>query len=810
MNISLAWLSQYVDLKDITPKELAHRLTMTGLEVSNPEDKTPALERVVIGRLKQVSPHPNADKLRLVEVEIPGETLRVVCGASNIAVGDTVPMALEGALLPSGMKIKHTKIRGEESYGMLCSERELGISDEGSGIMHFSEDTPLGTPVAELLKAKNDTVFEIEITPNRSDCLSHLGVARHVSAVLDRPLKVPEVSLLESSSEAGARVKVDIEIPAECRRYCARVIQGVKIGPSPEWLQKMIERVGIRPLNNVVDITNYILMEIGHPLHAFDLDRLSGPAIKVRLARKGEAITTIDGLERRLSGIELVIADADKPVALAGVMGGQDTEVTDKTVNVLLEAAWFEPAAVRRTMRGTGCQSESSYRFERGVDPEAGLLLALNRAARMMAEIAGGTILQGIVDQYPNPGKPSLISLRLSRAEKVLGMKLDRGHALSALSRLGFKIEPGKSTDYYTVRVPSFRSDVSLEEDLIAEIAEVIGYDKIISRTPRAPLVSPKADPEREFMHECRNLAAGLGLTETVSYSFLDPRHFEHLRLPGDHAWRSAVVLKNPLNVESSLLRTSLLPGLLNVLSYNQRRGRERIYLFETGAVYIPRSREELPQEPKHLGILLTGPRSPMHWREGKKRPASDFYDLKGVLEGLFSRLHIGNGSGFKLESSDIPFMHPRISFVLKAPDNRALGWAGALHPESLENYKLNGAVFAAELDMETLGQYWIRQPEVKPFSRFPALVRDISLAVSEDIQAGEVMQVIHSLGHDLLTQVMPFDLFQSEGMPPGTKSLAFSLTFQDHNRTLQEEEVKKLQNEILNRLGEKFGARQR
>ncbi|MCK5219641.1 phenylalanine--tRNA ligase subunit beta, partial [bacterium] len=541
--------------------------------------------------------------------------------------------------------------------GMLCSERELGISDECDGIMHFPVDTPLGQPVAEILSSRNDTLFEIEITPNRSDCLSHLGVARHVSAVLDRPLKVPESSLTESSPDSSAVVKIDIEAREECRRYCARVIQGVKIGPSPEWMQQRLERVGIHPLNNVVDITNYILMEIGHPLHAFDLDRLSGPVIKVRLARKEETITTIDGCQHRLSGNELVIADANRPVALAGVMGGQDTEVTDKTVNVLLEAAWFKPAAVRSTIQETGCQSESAYRFERGVDPDAGLLLALNRAARMIAEIAGGTVLKGIVNQYPHPLETPIISLRLSRAEKVLGMRLDHSQALSALSRLGFKIEPGESADSYTVGVPGFRPDVSLEEDLIEEIAEIIGYDKIISQAPLAPLASPKPAPEREFMYTCRNLVAGIGLTETLNYSFLDPHHFKRLRLPDNHVWRSAVTLKNPLNLESSLLRTSLLPGLLNVLSYNQRRGRERIQLFETGAVYIPRALEELPQEPKYLGIVLTGPRNPMHWQQGKKRPESDFYDLKGILEGLFSRLHLKTGSGIRFESSDIPFL---------------------------------------------------------------------------------------------------------------------------------------------------------
>jgi len=807
VKISWSWLSEFVNLDDVSPRELAHRLTMSGLEVSALENKARGMERIVAGRLNKVYAHPNADKLSLTEVEVPGKILRIVCGAKNIAQGDIVPVALEGTVLPNGLKIKRTKIRGEESNGMICSESELGLAESSEGIMQLPKDTPIGTPVAKLLKL-DDVILEVEVTPNRSDCLSHIGIARHVSAILDRPLRLPVISVPEQEPNAASVYKVKLEPGSGCHRYCARIIKNVTIVPSPSWLQQRLQAIGVRPVNNVVDITNFVLMEIGHPLHAFDMDKLHGSTIYARRAKINEVIVTLDGLERQLTGDDLVIADEMRPVALAGVMGGENTEVTDSTQNILLEAAWFDTRIVRHMSRRTGCSSESSYRFERGTDPESGLLSALDRAAQLIAELAGGNILKGIIDSYPDKLEKKQITLRLARAEKVLGMPLQATSALNALSRLGFLAEPTEQHNTYLVRVPGFRHDVAIEEDLIEEIAEIIGYDMIPVKAPLVPLVCKERDPKQEFIYTCRSLAAGLGLNEVLNYSFHSPLHYDRLRLPPDHAWRFALKIKNPLSEEMSLMRTALLPGLIEVLSYNQRRGQERIYLFETGAIFTPQPGETLPIEPKHLGIAITGPRYPLHWRWGKKRASADFYDLKGIIEELFRRLHVKSKIIF--EPSDYPFLHPLIGFTLKALDGTELGWAGALHPEAQENYKLKETVLVAEIDLERLQPFWVKRPRLKRFSRFPAAVRDISLAVPEETNAGEVIKAIYSVGQELVKDVVPFDLYQGDELPAGTKSLAFSLTLQALDRTLLDEEMNQVQARILTHLQEKFKAQQR
>jgi phenylalanyl-tRNA synthetase beta chain len=808
VKISYSLLSRFVDLADVSPAQLAERLTLSGLEVSGLEDHTQALDKVVVGVLRSVKPHPNADKLSLTEVDVPGATLHVVCGAKNIAPGDKVPVALDGAVLPGNLKIKRSKIRGEESEGMLCSERELGLSADAAGIMHFPPETPIGVPVASLLA--REALLEVEVTPNRADCLSHLGVARQVAAVFGRPLSLPAIDIREQEPAAVETISAAIEPDCGCGRYCARVITGVKIGPSPAWLQQALTQLGQRSINNIVDVTNYVMLEFGQPLHAFDLARLHGAKVQARLARPGETLVTLDGEPRKLAGGELVIADADRPVALAGVMGGRDTEVTDATTSILLEAAWFDSRAVRRTARGLGAASESSYRFERGVDPEIGLTLGLDRAAQLMAETAGGSVLRGLVDLYPGRKPPVQVALRLAKAEKILGLALNAGQATAALERLGFLVEPGQAPNEYQVRVPSFRQDVTLEENLIEDIAQALGYDKIPVTPPCVTLASPAPDARREFLRASRALVAGLGVNEVITYSFLDPADFEKLRLPPDHPWRTAVAIKNPLSVETSLLRTSLLPGLIAAAAYNLRRGRERVFLFESGAVFLPEPGRQLPLEPQHLGLVLTGPRYALDWRQGQKRPAVDFYDVKGILENLLARLQLQPAAGFRFESADLPFLHPRLGFRLVAPDGRQAGWAGALHPETLEQYKLKETVVAAEVDLEILFAFHSARGGVKTFSRFPASVRDLALAVPEETQAGDVMRAIRQAGGPMLAEVTPFDVYRGEGLPPGSKSLAFSLTFQAEDRTLQEEDLTALQERILAKLQDAFQAKQR
>ncbi len=813
MKISLSILSEFVDLTGITPKNLAERLTMSGIEVAGIEDHSLALDHVVVGRLISVAPHPNADKLSLTEIEIPGAILKVVCGAKNIAPGDVVPVALEGAVLPGDIKIKRAKIRGEESQGMICSERELGLSQEAQGIMHFPADTPLGKPVSEVL-GQGDVVLEIEVTPNRPDCLSHLGIARQISAILNRPLQLPQITLKETEPNAAQIAKVTIEPNCGCGRYSARLIQGLRVGPSPAWLKKSLETLGQRSVNNVVDITNYVLLEIGHPLHAFDLKKLQGSQIVVRQARPQETLVTLDGESRTFSGGELVIADAQNPVAIAGVMGGQASEVTQETTDILLESAWFDPRFVRKSSRSLGLSTEASYRFERGTDPENGLLLALDRVAQLIAEVAGGNLLKGILNEYPLPQVPAQIALNLSRAQQVLGVTLDKASTLAALSRLGFLAETSDQSEVYLIRVPHFRQDVSLEEDLIEEIAQMIGYDHIPPVTPKVQMTAPVPNPRREFLHATRTIAAGLGLNEIITYSFFGPQHFDWLRLLPEHPWRRVLKLKNPLSEETSLMRTTLLPGLIETVAYNQRRGQERLFIFETGAVYLPQPTETLPQEPQHLGLALTGTRYPLDWRTGKNNPELDFYDLKGVLESLLARLPLKptqiGGPGFHFQPQEMPFLHPAIGFTIHGPDGRQIGWVGALHPEAQGAYKLRSPLWVAELDLNALWAFHGVRHGIKNFSKFPSSVRDLALAVPESTQAGAVVKEIKNVGGPLLIQVEPFDVYRGEGLEAGTKSLAFSLTFQAQDRTLQDEEIKTLHAQILDHVQKSFGAKLR
>jgi phenylalanyl-tRNA synthetase beta chain len=813
VKISFSLLSKFVDLSGLTPKTLAERLTMSGMEVVGLEDRSSAWERVVVGRIRSVAPHPNADKLSVTEVEVSGEVLHIVCGAKNIAPGDVVPVALEGAVLPGDFKIKHAKIRGVESQGMICSEQELGLAPVSEGIYHLPADAPLGAPLAGVLSA-GDAILEVELTPNRPDCLSHLGIARQISAILNRPLTLPQVTVPESEPRAAASAAVEIEAPDACGRYCARVIRGVRIGPSPDWLKDILGRLGSRSINNVVDITNYVLLELGHPLHAFDLSRLEGARIRVRRAQARETLVTLDGQARTLAGGELIIADALRPVALAGVMGGQDSEVGAATTDILLEAAWFDPGAVRKTARSQNLPTEASFRFERGTDWENGLLLALDRAAQLMAEIAGGRVAQGILNVQPVRPEPVLLTLNLVKAERVLGMHLDRSGTLSALSRLGFLTEATENPDLLRVRVPSFRADVTLEENLIEEIVQVLGFDHIPARAPQVRLLAPGPDPRRRFHREARTVAAGLGLCEVINYSFLGPAHFTRLRLPADHPWRSSLSLKNPLNEETSLLRPSLLPGLVETVAYNQRRGQERVLLFESGAVFVPRPGETLPGEPPHWGMALTGARYPHDWRLGKQTPELDFYDLKGVLEAWWARLPLKptqpGAPGFKFKAQEFPFLHPAVSFALTGPDQREIGWAGALHPETQGAYKLKSTLWVAEIDLDALFGFFGERHGIKNFSRFPAVVRDLAVGVPEATPAGEVMARIRESGGALLLNVEPFDVYRGTELAPQTKSLAFSLTFQAQDRTLQDEEIKTLHTQIMDHLQKTFGAKLR
>ncbi len=804
MLVSLKWLQQFVELSGLSPEELAHRITMSGLEVSGIHDQRQGLAKVVVGRLLDVKPHPNADKLQLTEVEIPGERLRIVCGAKNIQVNDLVPVALEGAVLPGGLAIKKTKIRGQESQGMLCSEKELGIADEAAGIMHFPGDTPIGTEVAGLLD-QDDVIFEIEVTPNRSDCLSHMGLARHLAAVLGRPFILPDINLKEDSQPASSQIQVDIEPGSGCRRYCCRVIQDVTIAPSPAWLRQQLQKVGQRSVNNVVDATNVVLLGLGHPLHAFDQALLKDARIIARKSRAQEIITTLDGVRHELTGEELVIADGQGPVALAGVMGGMGSEVNEQTKTIVLEAAWFDPKQVRQTVKITNTTSDSSYRFERGVDPEAGLRLALDLCAQMIKELAGGTILQGVVDYYPQPYEPRSIVFRPEKATRLLGVEVEPQNLQAMFNRLGYVLVSQGVQDIY--QVPPFRHDVSLEQDMIEDIAQLIGYDQLPVKPPLVAMVAPVQDPKQTLVKRCRTICMEEGFNEIITYSFIDPRYQDLLRLSSDHPWRKVVKLRNPLSEALSTMRPSVMPGLLETLTYNVRRGQDRIKLFESGAVFIPTTENQLPEEPAHLGLMISGPKEPLYWQTGKKQKEMDFYELKGTVEALFQQLAL---PGPRFVPEEYPFLHPLVCFEIQTADKKPLGWIGALHPEIQDQLKLRGLVVAAELNLEILAERWPSQRKIKSYPRFPAIKRDIAIAVPEDTLAGEVVKKIKKNGTGLLTSVIPFDQYKSDALASGTKSLAFSLTFQDANRTLKEEEINDIQASIIEKLQKDFSAQLR
>lgn len=803
MQLSLNWLSEFVDLSDLSLSDLAHRITMSGLEVSNCLDLKQAYQNVIVGKIIDIAPHPNADKLQLTKVTVPEHTLSIVCGAKNIQVNDMVPVAMIGACLPGDFNIKKTKIRGQDSQGMLCSEKELAIAEDAAGIMHFPADTPIGQEVATLI-GKDDVIIEVEVTPNRSDCLSHYGMARHLAAVLDKPLKVPEVQLSKAPPTTAKPFQVEIEPGAGCRRYCCRLIDGVTVGPSPQWLKNRLANLGLRAVNNVVDATNYVLMGFGHPLHAFDRDQLHGSVIKARQASAGESLITIDGQHHNLSGQELIVADAKQPVALAGVMGGLETEVTNQTKSILLEAAWFDAQQVRRTSKLTNCSSESAYRFERGVDPNQGLLLSLNYCAQLIVDLAGGHLLPDVIDHYPEPVAPKSFAFQLAQAERLLGMSLSENEVTTALARQGYQFQPDGQS--YQVTVPSYRHDVTVVQDLIEDIAQLIGFDNIPVKKPSWSLETPVQEPRQTYFNLCRHTARDYGYSEILTYSFIDPAFYDRLRLDRDHHWRQAVQLRNPLSETMSHMRTSLLPGLIDTLVYNQRRGQERIFLFESGRVFLPTTNQNLPQELVHLGLIAFGPSQPLYWKTGKKFPDTNFYDLKGVVDQLLSETRLTA----KLVKTDHPFLHPHVNFSLERSPQQPIGWMGALHPEIQDHYKLKHMVLVAELDLEQCCQHWQPLPKVRLHSRFPTMTRDIALAVPDTVQAGDVVRKIKKAGTDLLIAVTPFDEYKGESIGADKKSLAFSLTFQHHERTLNEIEVNQIQQTIITQLERAFSAAQR
>ncbi len=794
MNVTLNWLKTYIDF-ELSPSELAARLTMLGIEVESIKQLGAELEGVVVGSVSSIRPHPNADKLVLCHVDV-GETeeLQIVCGAPNVREGMLAPVATIGATLPVGLTIKRAKLRGETSQGMLCSEKELGLSDDAAGLMELPADTPLGRPLSEAL-GLDDVLFEFEITPNRPDCLSMIGVAREVRAETGNPLKLPTVDLKESETNTRDLTAVTIDAPDLCPRYAARVIQGVKVAESPAWLQQRLESVGVGVVNNIVDITNFVLMEYGQPLHAFDYHKLTENRIVVRRATDGEHITTLDEVERELTPDMLVIADAEKPVALAGIMGGYDSEITEGTCDVLLESAYFNPSSVRATAKALGVSTEASYRFERGADPGVALA-ALDRAAQLIVELAGGAICEGIVDVYPGQQPLTQIRLRPERVNFVLGTALEAAEMVQILNRLGFDV--GTAGDAYQVTVPTFRADVTREIDLIEEIARVYGYDNIPTTLPKGDIPVPATDPKTEVRKHIKHFLLAAGMMEAINYSFCDPNCFDKIRLEAKDPLRDALPLQNPLSPEMSVLRTTLMPGLLENAQHNRNHQIDTIALFEIGSVFL---RDGEQKEPERVTGVLAGQIGEGVYSNPYRHP--DFFDIKGLVEGM---LEVCGIVDYSLQKTDTPVFHPGRNAEVML-DGGQIGTFGEVHPEVLEKYDLPYKAYLFEFNLEGLVGAATFAKRFEPIPIYPKVARDLAIVVDKETLSDMPTELIYATGGDAVDSVRLFDIYEGEQVPEGKKSLAYTITYYSATETLTDKVVNALHDKVVKRLNRELGA---
>jgi phenylalanyl-tRNA synthetase beta chain len=798
MLILYSWLKDYIDF-DLPPQELAEQLTLTGTRVERVESLDLGLDKIIVGKINTILPHPNADNLVVCQVDVRTEVLQIVCGARNMKVGDKVSVALVGARLPNNMEIKAAKIRGTVSNGMLCSEAELGLGEDASGLMILEPEASVGEKLQIALNL-SDAILELEITPNRPDCLSIIGIAREVGAIVDRKITRPGVTVSESQPSISQATSVEIRDGELCPRYVARLIRGIKVGASPVWMQHRLKAVGFRPINNIVDVTNYVTVETGQPLHAFDFERLHEKRIVVRRAEAGEEIVTLDGVERQLGPEMLVIADGANPVALAGVMGGSDSEVSGNTTSVLLESANFNPVSISRTSRQLGLSSEASIRFERGVDPN-GVLFAAHRAMELMQRLAGGEVLKGAIDVYPKTIEPRKIWFRPARANTVLGTGLSVEEMIEIAKRLELSCDLRPGTGDFDVSVPTFRPDLEREADLIEEVARIYGFYRIPSTLPSSRARIGGLSREQRIARAIRDILAHAGLWEAITYSFVSPAHFARMRLSEDDEISRAMLIKNPLSPEQSIMRTTLIPGLLTALAYNISHDIYDVQLYEVGRVFHRSEGQTLPDEEVMISAALTGAWRSRLWHE--KAPTIDFYDVKGIIEALLTHLGIDD---WKTLSTEVPLLHPHRGANLLI-SGEAAGFFGELHPDVQQAYELPKKTYVIELAQEALVRSAELERHYREIPKFPGIPVDLAVIVNENIPAERAGQVISKEGGALLKRVDIFDVYRGEQIPPGKKSLAYSLLYQAEDRTLTDAEVREIQERIVSRLGEELGA---
>jgi phenylalanyl-tRNA synthetase beta chain len=823
MKVTLNWLKQYVDF-NWSPAELTERLTMLGLEVEGVQKIAAAFDGIVVAQVVTRDKHPNADKLSLCRVHDGTSERLIVCGAQNFKAGDKVPLILPGASLPlkPGEKepftIKVGKIRGVESHGMMCSHEELGLEPESighkkeEGLLILREDAKVGQPFAEYLgRNGSDVVYDLEITPNRPDLNSVIGIAREIAALTGNALRIPELKIPSAELKTEDLVAVRIEDAELCPRYTARIIRGVKVGPSPEWLRSTLEKVGIRGISNVVDVTNYVMLETGQPLHAFDYHLIARggaredatnesqpsphgdshkPTVVIRRAAPGEKFKTLDNQERTLTGEMLLIADEQKGIALAGVMGGANTEINDQTVDVLLESAYFSPTNIRRTSKALGLRSESSYRFERGAD--VGICDgASQRAAQLILETAGGQLAGGVVDAYPKPAEPKQLSLHFAKSKDLLGIGISHAEQISYLTKLGLTIarqEPGECT----FSLPSWRVDLKREVDLIEEVGRLFGVDKIPATPPRGALGANAFDSVYDQIAEARRILTGLGLHEAQGQTLIAKAE---CRMPESEL----VALANPLSNDMDVLRPSLLPGLIHSLRHNVSRKNYDVALFEIGRVF--RSADQTvraPAEDRRVAIALTGQRALPFW-SGEARDAKfDTYDLKGLVEEFLEQFGLrGVVFGKRADSTALFLESAAVTLGGKLP----LGEFGQLQPALAKKYDLRDAVFLAEFSLDLLLSKRNPAKSFKPLPQFPSSRRDVAMLVPESVTHEVVLQTVKQAKAANLESVELFDVFRGQGIPAGQKSLAYAFTYRATDKTLTDADVNSAHEKVLNGL---------
>lgn len=792
MKISEQWLRDLLLVKDST-SELADRLTMAGLEVDGVEPAAPDFSGVLVGHVVACEPHPDADRLRVCRVDVGhGEPLEIVCGAPNAAVGLKAPVATVGGVLPGDFRIKKARLRGVASTGMLCSARELGLSDDAAGLMELPDDATPGADLRDYL-GLSDHIIDVDLTPNRSDCLGMYGVAREVSALTGETFHMPEQQPVAATHDTA--IPITLEAPDACPRYVGRIIRGVDVrAETPLWMRERLRRVGIRSLGPVVDVTNYVMMELGQPMHAFDLATLTG-GIRVRMADQGETLKLLNGETVTLNDDTLVIADDRRALAMAGVMGGDDSAVSDTTRDILLESAFFAPTAIAGRARGYGLHTDSSHRFERGVDPE-GQVRAAERATELLLAIAGGDpgqVLEAAESQ--RLPRPVTVHLRPERIALLLGASVPGEVVTGALERLGMTVS-GASDGPWDVTVPTFRFDISIEADLIEEIARVWGYDRIPTRHPATPVRVTPATESRVSLARVRHALVDRGYQEAITYSFVEPR-LQALLDPGN----TALPLANPISTELSVMRTSLWPGLVGAVLYNQNRQHERLRLFETGLRFRGEL-DDLMQTPV-LAAVVAGGAMPEQW-DGARREV-DFFDLKGDLEGV---LALGGGKDrFRFAPAEHPALHPGQSACVYQGD-RIVGWIGALHPRVQDELGLSGRTFVFELELAAIQS--ARVPAFRPMSRYPSIRRDLALVVEAQVTHAQVADCVRQSAGDLLQDVVLFDVYQGKGIPEGCRSLGMGLIWQDFSRTLTDSDVDGLVEGVIDRLSRDLNAQLR